>query len=93
MTNKINKLKIHKCSIKECTNLVKFKGSFCRHCIEKICDDSYTAIFCPLCESIIDIIKSEECNGYESDKIKLCFCNDCISKFDIIEGDDEPLDE
>ncbi|MDH7605575.1 MAG: hypothetical protein QHH13_11805 [Melioribacter sp.] len=93
MANNIKKLKAHKCSIKECMNLVKFKGSFCNNCINKICDEDYVIILCPICETLLDVIKLEECYESDNNKIKYCICCDCFSQFEIIQGDDEPLDE
>jgi|GEM_PF-4492821 len=89
----MKRLKTHKCSIKECMNLVKFKGSFCSNCIDKICDENYVIIFCPICETLLDVIKSEKYNKCDDNKIKYCICSDCLSQFEIIQGDEEPLDE
>ena len=93
MERKIKILKAHKCSVKECTNLVQYKGSFCGNCIDKICDDNYFVIFCPFCGSVLDAVHFEEYYDFGDSKIKYRICADCFSQFEIIPGDEEPWDE
>lgn len=93
MHKKIKILKAHKCSIKECSNPVQFKGSFCSNCIDKICDDNYAVVICPFCETVLDVVPFVDYEGFGTSKVKYRICIDCFSQFEIIPGDEEPLDE
>lgn len=52
---KLKLIKVYKCSVKKCTNLVHSKGAFCQSCIDKINDNLFNLKICAFCKELINL--------------------------------------
>lgn len=96
MGDKIKMKKVFKCAVINCSNLVAYKGCFCKKCIDKLIDENYNVYYCHLCYKITHINhKNDFIEGlndpnkkYDS-RIRVIYCGKCMNDFfDNIEIDD-----
>lgn len=80
---KLKLIKVYKCSVKKCTNLVHSKGAFCQACIDKINDSLFNLKICTVCRELINLTprKTEELDINKRMLLSICpACKDMLLK-------------
>lgn len=70
-------IKVHKCSVKNCTNLVKHKDSFCQECLDKLSNNYYVMNFCFYCEEFLGISHTDIRGQCIHELIEYDCCDEC----------------